>query len=89
MGFFKIDKPLVMASYHVAYKIAQSKKPHTIDEELIKPCALKMMSSFLGTDAASKLDKIHLSNNVVQDLKINMSGDLLDQIICDIKKVSY
>ena len=30
------QKPLVEASYRVAYRIAKSKKPHTIRDSLIK-----------------------------------------------------
>ena len=42
LGFVSADKPLLMASYHVAYNVAKFKKPHTISEEVIKPCVLQM-----------------------------------------------
>jgi len=34
------DKPLLMASYQVLFKVTKSKKPYTIAEEFIKPCFL-------------------------------------------------
>ncbi|XP_071041837.1 protein FAM200C-like [Parasteatoda tepidariorum] len=43
LGFGIPQKPLVEASLKVAYHIAKSKKPHTIGETLIKPCALEMV----------------------------------------------
>ena len=36
MGFVLADKPLLLASYKVAYEIAKNKKQHTIAEKLIK-----------------------------------------------------
>jgi len=36
------------ASYRIAYRIAQTKKPHTIGEELIKPCLLEAAKLVLG-----------------------------------------
>ena len=55
LGFISADKPLLMASYYVAYKVAKSKKPHTIEEEVIKPCALEMTKIVLGKEASNNL----------------------------------
>ena len=41
----------LMAFYHVAYNVTKSNKPHTIAEELIKPCVLQMTKNFMGKDA--------------------------------------
>ncbi|XP_047491208.1 protein ZBED8-like [Penaeus chinensis] len=45
-----------MASYQVAFKVAKSKKPHTIAEELIKPCVLEIDTAVLGNEARKKLE---------------------------------
>jgi hypothetical protein len=47
LGFGYTQKPLLEASYKVAYIIAKNKKPLTIDENLIKPCALQMVEVVL------------------------------------------
>ena len=39
-GYISTEKPLLVASYKSAYRIAKEKKPHSIAEPLIKPCAL-------------------------------------------------
>ena len=36
LGYVSVNKPLPMASYQVAFKVAKSKKCHSIAEELIK-----------------------------------------------------
>ena len=36
-NFIPIDKPILSASYEVAYLIAKQGKPHTVGETLIKP----------------------------------------------------
>ena len=41
LGFTPVDKPLLLASFKVAYEVAKMKKPHTIAETLIKPCILE------------------------------------------------
>jgi len=46
---------VVEASYEIAHMIAKEKKPHTIDETLIKPCMLKAASLVLGEANSKKL----------------------------------
>ena len=41
------NKTLLEASYRIAFRIAQSKKPHTIGEELIKPCLIEATTLLL------------------------------------------
>ena len=74
-----------MASYYVAYKVAKSKKPHTIAEEVIKPCAVAMAKIFLEKEASNKLKLVPLSNNVIQRRISDLSLDILDQVIADIR----
>lgn len=50
-----VNSKAQMASYRVAYRIAQSKKPHTIAEQLILPAALDMVSIMLDETSAAKL----------------------------------
>ena len=73
------------ASYRVAYLVARKKKPHTIAEELILPCAKEMVRLVLGAEAAQKLSDVSLSNNTIQRRIRDMSGDVKDQIIEEIK----
>ena len=50
-GFLPIDKPFLHASYKVAFLCAKKNKPHTIAEELVKPCAMEMAKPLLGVEA--------------------------------------
>ncbi|XP_076359052.1 protein FAM200C-like [Tachypleus tridentatus] len=84
-GFSPTEKPLLRASYEVAYQIAKSKKPHTIGDELIKPCALEMAKIVLGKEAEKKLQQVSLSNDVIHNRTIDMSVDILEQVVADIK----
>lgn len=85
LGFCSSDKPLLLASLKVAYEVAKTKKPHTIAESLIKPCMLETARIILGHDAANKLQQVPLSNNIIRNRIVDISGDILDQIITDIK----
>ena len=53
-GFVPTQKPLVEASYKVAYRIAKEKKPHTIAEAVIEPCALEMIELVCGSEQRKK-----------------------------------
>lgn len=68
-----------LASYKVAYRVAQCKKPHTIAEELILPSAIDMVSTMIDEATASKLKAIPLSNNTISR-RIYMSKDIEEQL---------
>ena len=84
-GFSPPEKPLLLASYEAAYQIVKSKKPHTVEKELIKSCILKIADIVLGKEAAKKLQQVSLSNDVIHNRIIDMSEDILEQVIADIK----
>lgn len=77
---------LVEASFLVSIEIAKKKKPHTIGEELILPCAKTMVKLVLGEKSAEKLSAISLSNNTVQRRISLMSDDIKEQVIQKVKK---
>lgn len=65
-GFAAPKKPVLEAAYKVAYRIAKDKKPHTIGETLVKPCALDMVESVCGREQRLMIEKIPLSNDSVR-----------------------
>jgi len=60
-----LEKQLLHASYRVAYRIAKSKKAHTVAESLIKPCARDIVKIVTGDEAEKKFQQIPLSNDVI------------------------
>lgn len=85
LGFGIPQKPLVEASFRVAYRIAKSKKPHTIGETLIKPCALEMVELVCGLEQRKKLEAIPLSKDVIHSRIVEISCNILKQIIDELK----
>jgi hypothetical protein len=73
------------ASYRVAYLVAQKQKPHTIAENLILPAAKEMVRLVIGEDASKKLNQIPLSNNTIQRRVEDISNDLKQQIVEEVK----
>jgi len=71
---------ILRASYLVSLRIARAKKPHTIGETLILPCAVDMAETVLGAEAAKKLKTIPLSNNTVSRRISDLSQDIKDQL---------
>ncbi|XP_073485045.1 protein FAM200C-like [Aquarana catesbeiana] len=84
LGFVPINKPILTASYEVAYLIAKQGKPHIIAETLIKPAVLKMANIMLGKAAEVKLSQIPLSNDTISDRIEDMSKDILAQVVADL-----
>ena len=70
-----------LASYKVAYRIAQFKKPHTIAKELVLPAALDSVSTMIGESAAQKLKAVPLSNNTISRRIDKISDDINDQLV--------
>ena len=79
----------VRASYIVAYKVAQAEKPHTIVEQLLLLCAKKMVRLVVGDDAARKLDNIPMSNDTVLRRIKEITQNIKEQVVNEIKKSPY
>jgi len=75
-----VDKKLLKISYVVAQKIAQEKKPHTIGETLIMPCATEIVKELFGEEKAKQLANIPMSNDTVKRRISSMSEDI--QVQC-------
>ena len=84
-GFIKTQKPCLEASYKVAYRIAKEKKAHTIGETLIKPCALEMTELVCGTEQRKKLEAVSLSNDTISSRIIDISNNILKQVMEELK----
>ena len=63
----------------------QKNKPHTVAEELVKPCAMGMVKSLLGVEAEKKLSLVPLSNGIITSRIRDISEDILQQVIADVK----
>ena len=79
-GYIPTEKPLLVASYKIAYRIAKQKKPHSIAETQIKPCALEMTEMVCGSDQRRKREGIPMSNNVVKSRIDDISENILKQV---------
>ena len=88
MGCTSVERPRLLASYKVAYRIGKAMKPHTLAEEIVKPCVVNMVDIILGGGAARKLKQVALSNDTVRRRINDLSIDIRDQLITDIKASS-
>ncbi|CAG9814705.1 unnamed protein product [Phaedon cochleariae] len=79
------NESAVLASYQVSLLVAKSGEPHTIAEELILPCAKIMVSAMLGDKASKELNVISLSNSTVKKRIDDMSKNVEEQLILNIK----
>ena len=81
----KQNKAILEASYRIAFRIAQAKKPHTISEELIKPCLVEATTLVLGGEKANKLKETSLFNDTVKKRISEMSQDILLQVVEEVR----
>ncbi|XP_048351811.1 protein ZBED8-like [Sphaerodactylus townsendi] len=83
--FHKQNIAAVEASYLVALRIARAMKPHTIAKDLLLPGAKDIVRVMIGDEFVMKLSAISLSNDTVRRRIDDMSADILDQVIQEIK----
>lgn len=69
----------------MAYLIAQTKKPHTIGETLIKPAAIAMSRIMHGDKQATELQQVPLSDGTIARRISDMALDIKRQIIDAVK----
>ncbi|KAM5223135.1 zinc finger BED domain-containing protein 5-like isoform 2-T2 [Hipposideros larvatus] len=83
--YHKQNVAAVEASYLVELRIARAMKPHTIAEDLLLPAAKDIVQVMIGDEFVTKLSAISLSNNTVRRRIDDMSAEILDQVIQEIK----
>ena len=84
-NFQQENAAATQASYEVALQIAKQKKPHTVGESLVKPCLLKAVKLVLGESSEAKMRQISLSNDTIQRRISDMSEDVKEQVINEMK----
>ena len=85
-GYFQQhSQSLVEGSYVVSFIIAKECKPYTIGETLIKPRATEMARIVLGPESEKKLIEISLSNDTVMRRIADLSVNIKEQVISEIK----
>jgi hypothetical protein len=72
------DKALE-ASYHISLRIAKSKKPHTIAENLVLPSIIDTIKIFFGEEKIKEIEKIPLSDNTIKRRIDDMGIDVENQ----------
>ena len=83
--FQQQNRAAVEATFVVSLRIAKTKKPHTIAEQLILPCAKDINRILIGKEAESKPNVLSLSDNTVQRRISLMSEDIQNQVIDQMK----
>ena len=87
-GSLPIDKPLLHASCKVAFLCTKKIKPHTVAEELVKPCTMEMTKSLLGLEVEKKRSLVTLSNDIITSSFRDITEDIVQQAITDVKASS-
>ena len=75
--FCLTSQPLLHASYEVSLTIEKVKTPHSADEKLIKPSAVKMAQILLGRNEAKRMDSAPLSNDTVNNMIAGIANNIL------------
>ena len=83
--FQQQNRAAVESAFVVSLRIAKTKKPHTIAEQLILPCAKDINRILIGKEAESKPNVLSLSDNTVQRRISLMSEDIQNQVIDQMK----
>ena len=87
--YYETNKNGIKASYYATLEIAMHKKLHTIGENLIKPCSLKVVELMLGNEDKKKIAAVLLSNSTIQKRIEDMAADIRDQVVQEIKSAAF
>ncbi len=83
----KVGELALKASYQVALRIAQCKKPYQIAEDLILPAATDMCKTMFGNDdCVNKLKTIPLSDTTIARRIDEMASDVRVQLVEKLKQ---
>ncbi|KAI6651106.1 Zinc finger BED domain-containing protein 5-like [Oopsacas minuta] len=88
-SFTGVNKAAVHASYVASHHIAKNKRSHSIGENLILPLTKQVVEIMLGQTQSKKLNVLSLSNDTVQKRIIDMSEDVLEQILQQLNDSVY
>ena len=80
-SFTEVNKSAVYSSYVASYQIAKQKKSHSIGEKLSMPVMKDVIKIMIGERESKILDSISLSATTVKRRILDMSHDVLEQII--------
>jgi len=80
-NFTSVPIKALAASLEASYLIAKTKKPHSIDESLVLPAAMKIVSIMHGESYTNKLKMILLSRDTVSRRIENMSDNIKSQLL--------
>ena len=84
LGFTVEEKRTLQCSYKVAYRIMKCKKPHTIAEKLIKPCAEKMVEILIGSRVKTKTQQVSLFNDIIRRRIDDMAVNVCQQVCSEV-----
>ena len=62
----QINEAVLEASYRIALRIAECKKPHTIGEKFIKPCHVEATKLILGMNKQERLTIYHFRTQLCE-----------------------
>ena len=85
LDFFLTSQPPLHASCEVSLIITKAKAPHTADEKLIKPSAVKTAQILLGQNEAKGINSVPLFNHTLNDRIADIANDILSQLMAQIQ----
>ena len=83
------NKLAVYSSYVASYQIAKQKKAHTIGEDFLMTVMKEVVKIMIGEKESKKLNAVSLSNRTLKRGTVDMSHDVLEQILIHVKESSF
>lgn len=77
------------ASYKVSLLITKAGKPHSIEDNLVKPDAKMMANALFGGKAINKMKRIPLFNDTIQWCIKSMAECLKDQLVTPLPQSQF